>query len=200
MGCYFPLFIITHAAILFLFPSSPPITTVAGKPNSSTQTCHDNPLVTAVCENVTRTTGYEFCCATFFNDSGAPTDTNIDLAYIAFRTTYAKAIDLLNQILPMIPKRNTNELAAMRKCAGDYNLTLLALATVLEDLDSDTYEEFDVLALYAQGNVSSCDRLLSRASSSSSSAVVRQIRDESGVVMKLVDICCVVARLFQYAG
>ncbi|GER47579.1 invertase/pectin methylesterase inhibitor family protein [Striga asiatica] len=200
MGSYFPLLIITHATILFLFPSSPPITTAAsGKQNPATQTCHDNPLVTSVCENVNKTTGFDFCCATFFNDTVTPTDI-IDLSYIAFRKTYAKANDILNQILPIITyKRNKKELNAMRKCSGDYNRTKWALATVLEDLDSETYEEFNVLALSAQGNVSSCDKRLNRASSSSSSVVFRQIRNESGVIVKLTDICYRVALLFQYS-
>ncbi|CAA0815456.1 Unknown protein [Striga hermonthica] len=146
-------------------------------------------LVVQVCSN---TTDAKYCKHALFSDSRAASADSVVLAYIANGLAYNKARENLGLIQTRINSWGNdmpNILAGFKACQESYTKAGQAMMEVLGNLDSETYCGFDQLAAMAENEIMACDNGFGQAPS--------PMAKENGDMLKLVNICSVVATLFS---
>ncbi|CAA0815457.1 Unknown protein [Striga hermonthica] len=150
----------------------------------------DTSLVVQVCSN---TTDAKYCKHVLFSDSRAASADPVVLAYIANSLAYNKAQEILDLVQTKINSGgNENILAGFKGCQGSYTKAGRAMMEVLGNLDSETYYGFDMLADTAEDEIKACENGFGQPQS--------PIAKENGDMLKLVNICSVVATLFSYSN
>ncbi|GER52808.1 plant invertase/pectin methylesterase inhibitor [Striga asiatica] len=149
------------------------------------------PLAVQVCSN---TSDFRFCMRTLYADRRAHKADRVVIAYIAFSTAFNRAnatIDLIRARISSGANVKPEVLAGLMGCRGNYTEAGQAMMEALGNLDSDTYYGFDRLAGKADSGAKACEGGFGPKPS--------PMAKENGDMMKLANICSVVANLFSYS-
>ncbi|CAI9784004.1 unnamed protein product [Fraxinus pennsylvanica] len=159
--------------------------------NSATPDVNSSELATQVCKN---TTNFSFCQAAVYSDTRAPKADRYLLSYIVFGLAYKNATNTSDYIdislESMEGHAKDDIIEAMQKCQGDYKEAIQALSEALNDLDSETFEGLDKLALDVENSARDCE-----AGFNGNSPISEKNRN----LIQLSNICSVVSELFSYS-
>ncbi|GFQ02766.1 pectinesterase inhibitor [Phtheirospermum japonicum] len=148
-------------------------------------------LATQVCRN---TTDFSFCLKTIYSDPRAPTADRIVLAYIAFGNAYLNSSNTQTQIQLKITDAENGKsdvLDGLKSCMGHYTKAIGALSQGAGKLGLGSYYGFDKLSIEAQSHVRDCEKGFN-------ATIGSPMTKENVDVIKLTNICNVVAQLFPY--
>ncbi|CAI9756701.1 unnamed protein product [Fraxinus pennsylvanica] len=145
-------------------------------------------LATQVCKN---TTNFSFCKAAVYSDPRAPKADRYLLSYIVFGLAYKNATNTRDYIDISLKNMEGHAkpeiMEAMKKCQGDYKEALQAISEATSDLDSETFDGLDKLAIDVDNLARDCE-----AGFNGKSLISEKNQD----LIKLSNICYVVSKLY----